>query len=1110
MAEQGQAVIVLAAEDRTGPAFQSARRNMAALQADSRKTAFQQQQLAFQLNDLFVQIASGGSPLTAIIQQGSQLSGTFGGVGNAFRAVLGLITPMRAGLLGLGAGLGVFALGAASAENFARSLGDVQAALAGSGRSGSFSDSQIAGLIQQISEVPGVTREAAEQTVAEFARIREISGDMFLGLGKLAADYARVTGKEVPAAAKELGKAFASPEQGAKTLEGALGTLSSATLLTVQRLSDQGDIIGAQRALYDELTRKIGGLASEGFTPLQRATDDLSTAWDRLTGSFSKSEGFERANDNIAKFLGLVERAIEALPRLELGATNAFRGSRFGNFIGIPESTGGASGTFGEPQNTGGASGSFGDQRPALPAPQAQSTEDAIKRSLELGKSYQTTSAKIAELTNKQAALRDGLRLATTEYGANSEQAKRLRDSVAAVGEQIDTLRKKGQKRGDREGEQVRRAELEQQLRGIQAGLEEEQSAVRFNNEFLRGQYQDGEISLREFYTRQRAEIDRGVAAKVEALENERAAVEVSLSQTRDPSERVRLETRRADINTEIKRTGEDASRERALAIQDEAKAYRDLEESVRSFQAQLAAASGQEFTAETAQIETTIQRALTLATQSGGSITQDQIQTLREQLTIRAQINESQRTFSLLSSQASNAEERLVITARANGQGLIETEEEIRAVRQQALDQLGTLIEQTKAYAASSKDPSVLQYLDDLQTRYAQLQEVVDPRKLRFDAAADNIGSAIADGLERAVVEGGKLSDILKGIERDIVSIITREAITKPLAEGIGNIVKGTGSVSDLGAIFWLGGRREQVSAAAPVAGALAGGSQILGGLFGVMERAAPLTEAVNGQAEAFANLTASTTAEAVASEGASAALGGLPGAIQTVTNVLSSFGGDIVSSISGLFGGGGAGGGSSFVDFFASFFHEGGVVGEAKDLRKVSFDGAPRYHTGGIAGLKADEVPSVLLKGEEVLTHDDPRHRDNLSTKVFERLQSMKEGASLSTLEGFDTSSIATEKLIERISSDRESDEEKWSEVTRYHTGGIAGLAPDEVPAVLKKGEEVLTQADPRHRDNGGGRGDVISVNVQAQPGMSRATALQQGRDIADGIALARRRNG
>lgn len=38
-------------------------------------------------------------------------------------------------------------------------------------------------------------------------------------------------------------------------------------------------------------------------------------------------------------------------------------------------------------------------------------------------------------------------------------------------------------------------------------------------------------------------------------------------------------------------------------------------------------------------------------------------------------------------------------------------------------------------------------------------------------------------------------------------------------------------------------------------------------------------------------------------------------------------------------------------------------------------------------------------------------------------------------------------------------------------YHSGGVAGLAPDEVSATLKRGEEILTEEDPRHRFNMGG---------------------------------------
>lgn len=61
----------------------------------------------------------------------------------------------------------------------------------------------------------------------------------------------------------------------------------------------------------------------------------------------------------------------------------------------------------------------------------------------------------------------------------------------------------------------------------------------------------------------------------------------------------------------------------------------------------------------------------------------------------------------------------------------------------------------------------------------------------------------------------------------------------------------------------------------------------------------------------------------------------------------------------------------------------HTGGLAGAVGGIRRwvppAIFDGAPRYHGGGIAGLAPDEVPAILQRGEEVLTRNDPRHRDN-----------------------------------------------------------------------------------------------------------------------------------
>ena len=85
------------------------------------------------------------------------------------------------------------------------------------------------------------------------------------------------------------------------------------------------------------------------------------------------------------------------------------------------------------------------------------------------------------------------------------------------------------------------------------------------------------------------------------------------------------------------------------------------------------------------------------------------------------------------------------------------------------------------------------------------------------------------------------------------------------------------------------------------------------------------------------------------------------------------------------GAAGGGGGGGGwvQAAASWVGSFFHQGGVVGGhtnvSRSIDPAAWNYAPRYHTGGIAGLRPDEVPAILQRGEEVLTRDDPRHSGN-----------------------------------------------------------------------------------------------------------------------------------
>lgn len=93
------------------------------------------------------------------------------------------------------------------------------------------------------------------------------------------------------------------------------------------------------------------------------------------------------------------------------------------------------------------------------------------------------------------------------------------------------------------------------------------------------------------------------------------------------------------------------------------------------------------------------------------------------------------------------------------------------------------------------------------------------------------------------------------------------------------------------------------------------------------------------------------------------------------------------MLNALQGMFGGasmtGGFGGvvSSVLTGITAAKRHNGGLAGQGVGqlYSPLVFANAPRYHTGGIVGLQPNEVPAILQQGEEVLTKQDPRHRNN-----------------------------------------------------------------------------------------------------------------------------------
>jgi hypothetical protein len=76
------------------------------------------------------------------------------------------------------------------------------------------------------------------------------------------------------------------------------------------------------------------------------------------------------------------------------------------------------------------------------------------------------------------------------------------------------------------------------------------------------------------------------------------------------------------------------------------------------------------------------------------------------------------------------------------------------------------------------------------------------------------------------------------------------------------------------------------------------------------------------------------------------------------------------------------------------------------------------------------------------------------------------------------------------------------------RMHSGGFAGLQPDEVPAILQRGERVLSRREAAGYGQGASAAPNISVTINARDAESfRQSRTQVAADIARAVSLGRR---
>ena len=252
--------------------------------------------LPVQMTDVAVSLASGMPVWMVAIQQGGQLKDSFGGAGEASKAmggyVLGLLNPLTVGAAA------VAVLGAAAYSGSEETRG-LQNAIINSGNAAGVTSGQLMGMAAGVDAVAG-TQGRAVEVLSAFVATGRVGAENMEAFTAAAIRFDEVGG----AAAEDTVKAFAdlgkAPLDASLKLNESMHYLTASTYAQIKALMEQGRTTEAadvaQKAFADTINNRSGqmaanlGLVEKGWKGIKWA---VSEAWDALKaiGRDSGAEG---------------------------------------------------------------------------------------------------------------------------------------------------------------------------------------------------------------------------------------------------------------------------------------------------------------------------------------------------------------------------------------------------------------------------------------------------------------------------------------------------------------------------------------------------------------------------------------------------------------------------------------------------------------------------------------------------------------------------------------------------------------------------------------------------------------------------------------------------
>ncbi len=254
------------------------------LGAKSKYTAQQMQQLSFQLNDFFVQVSSGGSPLTALIQQGSQLTGTFGGVKGTFEALSTVFTASR---LAIGATVGVLGTLAAVYYSGTQQSEAFRKSIILTGNAAGVTEGQFNALAKSVATAASVSTGSAREITQGLVSSGQLNGEALNKTAEAAQLFAKVTGASAEDVVKNFSSAGDSIYRFAQSLNKSYNFLSAEQLKYIKQAEEQQKSDEAIVLVMGKLSERLQtaaanvGLLERAWNSAKKAAGDF---WDAAKG----------------------------------------------------------------------------------------------------------------------------------------------------------------------------------------------------------------------------------------------------------------------------------------------------------------------------------------------------------------------------------------------------------------------------------------------------------------------------------------------------------------------------------------------------------------------------------------------------------------------------------------------------------------------------------------------------------------------------------------------------------------------------------------------------------------------------------------------------------